>query len=116
MTRQTKNLKTKEQQDTAAPKHKTRKVAEKKTQTQPKPERRKLLEDLFYDFNASRWQIYRLNFVRGIFFGFGSVLGATILVALVVWILSSLAQVTAIPFLSDFFESLSESLSSGESQ
>lgn len=50
--------------------------------------RQAILEDLFYDFNRNRHQVYVMNFVRGIFFGFGSVLGATVVVALLAWILS----------------------------
>ena len=52
--------------------------------------RRAILEDLFYDFNSSKAQIFWINFWRGIFFGVGSVLGATLIVALVVWLLSLL--------------------------
>ena len=40
--------------------------------------RQAILEDLFYDFHRSRRQVYGMNFWRGIFFGFGSVLGATL--------------------------------------
>lgn len=47
-----------------------------------------LLEDLFHDFNRNRFQVYKMNFFRGIFFGFGSVLGGTLLVAFVLWILN----------------------------
>jgi hypothetical protein len=54
--------------------------------------RRAVLEDLFYDFHTKRHQVYWLNFVRGIFFGVGSVLGATIIVAIVVWVLSRLVD------------------------
>ena len=50
--------------------------------------RRAILEDLFYDFHRSRRQIYLMNMVRGIFFGVGSTLGATIVVAMIVWIVS----------------------------
>lgn len=50
--------------------------------------RQAVLEDLFYDFNRSRVQVYKMNFIRGIFFGLGSVLGGTVVVALIVWILS----------------------------
>jgi uncharacterized membrane protein YfcA len=50
--------------------------------------REHVLEDLFYDFNRSRVQIYKMNFVRGIFFGLGSVIGGTIVVAVLAWILS----------------------------
>jgi F0F1-type ATP synthase membrane subunit a len=55
--------------------------------------RRAVLEDLFYDFNKSRAQIYKMNFFRGLFFGLGSVLGATIVVAFVIWLLSLLADI-----------------------
>ncbi len=34
-----------------------------------------------------------MNFVRGVFFGFGSVLGGTIVIAIVVWVLSLLADI-----------------------
>lgn len=53
--------------------------------------RRQLLEELFYDFNRSRIQVYRINFVRGICFGFGTVLGGTVVVAFIVWILGQFA-------------------------
>lgn len=54
--------------------------------------RRAIIEDLFYDFNKSRATIYWLNFTRGIFFGVGSVLGGTLVVALVLWLLSLLVD------------------------
>ena len=50
--------------------------------------RKQLLEELFNDFNGSRFQVYKMNFVRGIFFGFGSVIGGTIVVALFVLLLN----------------------------
>jgi len=50
--------------------------------------RQAVIEDLFYDFNRSRVTIYKMNFIRGVFFGFGSVLGGTLLVALIIWLLS----------------------------
>jgi hypothetical protein len=55
--------------------------------------RRALIEDLFYDFNRKRSEVYLLNFVRGIFFGFGSVLGGTLLIAVIIWLLSLLADI-----------------------
>jgi len=50
--------------------------------------RRAILEDLFYDFHSSRHQVYWMNFTRGIFFGVGTVIGGTLVVALILWILS----------------------------
>lgn len=55
--------------------------------------RRAILEDLFYDFHSSRRQVYLMNFFRGMFFGVGSILGGTLVVALVVWLLSLLADI-----------------------
>jgi len=55
--------------------------------------RRAVLEDLFYDFNSSRAEIYKMNFIRGIFLGFGTVIGGTLVVALIVWILTLLADI-----------------------
>lgn len=52
--------------------------------------RRALIEELFYDFHSSRRQIYVMNFVRGVFFGIGSIVGGTLILALVLWLLSFL--------------------------
>ena len=70
--------------------------------------RRAILEDLFYDFHRSRRQIYLMNFFRGLFFGFGSVLGATLLIALTVWMLGKFGDV--FPPLADFINRLTETM------
>lgn len=54
--------------------------------------RRAVIEDLFYDFNKNRHQVYWANFIRGIFFGVGSVLGGTIIIALLIALLSHLVD------------------------
>lgn len=72
---------------------------------QDKAARRRLLDELFQDLYHDRLTVYRMNFVRGVAFGLGSVLGGTILVALLIWLLSFLSQF--IPFLSDFFNTIS---------
>ena len=69
------------------------KITKKMKDNNEKGARRAVLEDLFYDFNTSRAQIYKMNFFRGIFLGFGTVIGGTLVVALLVWILSLLADV-----------------------
>lgn len=56
--------------------------------------RASFIEELFYDFNRSRVQIYKMNFVRGIFFGFGSVIGGTVVIAILAWVLGFFANVT----------------------
>lgn len=84
------------------------KVAQKVKEDNERGARESFLEDLFYDFNRSRVQIYKMNFVRGIFFGFGSVLGGTIVVALLVWLLSTIAGV--FPPVGDFFNGIVDAI------
>jgi hypothetical protein len=47
-----------------------------------------VLEELFYDFHRKRHEVYWMNFVRGLFFGVGSALGATVVIALLAWLLN----------------------------
>ncbi len=76
--------------------------------------RRAVLEDLFYDFNKSRAQIYKMNFCSGLFFGLGSSLGATIVVAFVIWLLSLLADIPG--GLGDFIQYIVDTVQSSQSQ
>jgi hypothetical protein len=55
--------------------------------------RRAVLEDLFFDFNRKRSQVYWMNFARGIFFGVGTVIGGTVVIALVIWLLNLLVDI-----------------------
>lgn len=83
---------------------------EKNTDRKEGDARKALLEELFYDFHENRRQVYWMNFVRGVFFGFGSLLGGTIVVAIVVWVLG---QITGFfPPLQDAVDTLSTSVSS----
>lgn len=74
--------------------------------------REAVLEDLFNDFNSNRFTVYKFNFVRGIFFGLGSVLGATIVVALLIWLLSSLGHF--FPPLDHFFNGAAHTIKAGK--
>jgi len=58
--------------------------------------RQSLLEDLFYDFHRDKAEIYKMNFIRGIFLGLGSVLGGTVLILFIIWILSLLVHIPGI--------------------
>jgi hypothetical protein len=69
--------------------------------------RRQLIEDLFYDFNRSKAQVYWTNFTRGIFFGFGTLLGGTLLVAFVVWVLG---QFVGFPYVGDYLKHIIDAL------
>ncbi len=72
------------------------KVVEKVKSDSEDGSRRALIEQLFYDFNTSRARVYWTNFFRGIFFGVGSVIGGTLVVAIVVSILSLLTDVPGV--------------------
>lgn len=54
------------------------------------------LEKLFASGMVSRRHIYKENFIRGFFFSAGSIVGATIGIALIAWILSLFNQVPLI--------------------
>jgi len=67
-----------------------------------------LLREVFYDFYKYRGRIYRLNFVRGIFFGLGSLIGGTIVVAVIIGLLTLFIQIPG--GLGDFFKWIIDSL------
>jgi len=73
-----------------------KKLLEKIKKDNERGARESLLEDLFHDFNRNRVQIYKMNFIRGIFFGLGSVLGGTVVIALLAWILSFFVHIPGI--------------------
>lgn len=73
--------------------------------------RQGVLEDLFYDFNRNRGEVYKMNFVRGIFFGLGSVIGGTVVVTLFIWILSFFVQ---IPGIGKPFEQVQDSIQNSQ--
>lgn len=85
-----------------------KKLTEKSTRDNENAARKAVMEDLFYDFNASRAQIYKMNFFRGIFFGLGSVLGGTIVVALLIWLLSLISGF--FPPLENFFDGVTDTI------
>lgn len=55
--------------------------------------RKAVLQELFNDLNSSRKDVYVMNFFRGVFFGVGSVVGGTIIVALALIILGWLTDI-----------------------
>jgi len=74
--------------------------------------RENMLEELFYDFNRSRAQVYKINFVRGIVFGAGTVIGGSVVIAVLVWLLSWLGNI--FPPLHDFLGGLAHLLDSAK--
>ena len=84
-------------------------VAKRIKKDSEKGARQSVLEDLFYDFNRNRFQVYKMNFFRGIFFGLGSALGATVVIGLIIWLLSMLTDVPG--GLGDFIQSIIDAMS-----
>jgi hypothetical protein len=69
-------------------KHKVAKFKESVKDAQAKDAQKAFMEELFNDYYLNRGAVYKMNFVRGLFFGLGSVLGGTVVISLLVWILS----------------------------
>jgi hypothetical protein len=66
-----------------------------------------LAEELFYDLYKDRKRIYKINFFRGIFFGVGSVLGGTLVITTVVWLLSLFVN---LPLIGDTFRDAQDTI------
>lgn len=65
------------------------------------------LENIFEGGYVNHWRVYRINLVRGIFFGFGSVIGGTLLIATILWLLSFF---TELPLIGDFVDTIRGSI------
>lgn len=65
------------------------------------------IEELFNDIYAHRMRIYVVNFIRGISFSVGGIIGATVVIALLLWVLSLFSGV---PVVGDFFHSTQQSI------
>lgn len=66
-----------------------------------------MLEEAYNDLYRNRRRIYRVNFFRGIFFGAGSALGGTIVIAIIVWMLSWFVN---FPLIGQYFEDAKNSI------
>ncbi len=65
-----------------------------------------LIKDYIELLHSTKRQIWS-SFLRGIFTGLGSVIGATLVVALLLWLLSAAGGV---PIVGDFFRHLGDSI------
>jgi len=68
---------------------------------------REVFEEFFNDYYKHRKQVYVMNFVRGIWFGLGSVIGGTLIITGILWLLSLFNQV---PFLTGVVEAIQRSI------
>ncbi len=65
--------------------------------------REKLLDSLFEDYNKRRRTVYKINFFRGIWFGLGSAIGGSIILAILVWLSTQLID---FPLLGNFIQTI----------
>lgn len=70
----------------------------------------KALEILFADDYISRRRLYAENFVRGMFFAIGGVIGATFVLGIVIWFLGLFDQ---IPLLGPVIDSFRDTIEKG---
>lgn len=62
-----------------------------------------LLEELFADMQKNRKQLYMVNFIRGICYGFGAALGGTVVLGIAFWVLGWFIDW---PYVGQFIEQL----------
>jgi len=67
----------------------------------------KSMEKIFEGGYLNHRRVYRINFMRGIFFGFGTFIGGTFVVAFLLWFLSLFGE---IPFINDFVQTIRETV------
>jgi hypothetical protein len=84
-------------------------MAQKKLTKDESAAAAKALQALFASDYVSKKTLYLQNFIRGITFGIGSFIGATIGVALVLWILSWFSQV---PLIGGFVKDIENTVNS----
>ena len=66
-----------------------------------------VLEDIYLTGYADRKKLLKMSFLKGLAGGFGGVVGATIMVALMLWILSQLNEV---PLVGPFFDNIQKTI------
>lgn len=69
----------------------------------------KALEALFASSFVSKRSLYKENFLRGIMFGSGTIIGTAIVLTAILWILSGLSDV---PFIEPIVENVQRTLES----
>lgn len=82
-----------------------------KTEIKDPKELTKALEVLFASEYINKRRLYWHNFVRGTFFGAGSLIGATVLIALILWILSLFDTV---PLIGPFIDNTRDTIQSNQ--
>ncbi len=67
----------------------------------------RMLETIFETGHPRRKAMYRASFMKGLFGGLGGVIGATLIVGLLLWVLSLFDQV---PLIGNLFDNLKNTI------
>jgi hypothetical protein len=89
-------------------------MANKKPSTLNKDEAQaaaKALEVLFTTEYVSKKDLYKANFMRGIFFSVGTIIGAAVVVTLLLWFLSAFDE---LPFIGPIVQNIQSSVESAK--
>lgn len=71
----------------------------------------KMMQNIYESHYADRWRAYRMSFLKGVFGGLGGVIGATIVVAILAWVLSLFHYV---PFLNRLTDNIQRTVETTE--
>lgn len=71
------------------------------------------IEALYDSVNPKKVTLYKAAFLKGVLGGVGGVIGATIVVALLLWALSLFGS---LPIIGDFLETIQNTIESGPNQ
>lgn len=77
--------------------------------SQEQKQAKKALEVLFASEYINKRALYKENFIRGLFFGSGTIIGTAIILTAILWILSLLGH---IPFIEPIVRNIEQTLQS----
>lgn len=80
--------------------------SEQRTANQVEIAERKIVDKLVLDAYGRKGKLLKFSFLQGVFFGLGSAIGGTIVLAMVIWVLSQM--VDWFPLMGDFVDKIIE--------
>lgn len=87
--------------------HRKKSLPQKIADGQTKGSYQAVLEDLFENMYSQRFKIYKMNFIRGVMFSAGTVVGGVLVVIFLLWFLSLFDH---LPIIGHFVQTVHHSL------